>query len=82
MSHVSFALSYAKAKVRPPARAIRYEQSFSSLSAAIDFCIDIEEMGGEAFSVVQFVRGREDAVLEGVALARAIDRLRDQFAFV
>jgi hypothetical protein len=81
MSNASFVLSYAKARVRPPARAVHYEETFSSLDAAVEYCVDIEDLGGEAFTVVQFIRGREDAVLEGVALAKAIDRMRDQSAF-
>lgn len=76
MTDMSFSLNYTKTKVSPPARAIEYEKCFLTLSAALDFCVQLTDLGGEALHIIGFVRDTEDGILEGNQLAQAIDRQR------
>ena len=74
MANISFVLNYTKTKAAPPASAIEYEKSFPTLDAALTFCVQLTELGGEALYIIKVVRGIEDAVVEGEALARSIRR--------
>ena len=76
MANISFVLNYTKTKAAPPASAIEYEKSFPTLDAALTFCVQLTELGGEALYIIKVVRGIEDAVVEGEALARSIRRQR------
>jgi len=74
VANISFVLNYTKTKAAPPASAIEYEKSFPTLDAALTFCVQLTELGGEALYIIKVVRGIEDAVVEGEALARSIRR--------
>ena len=76
MSKTSFCVNYTKTKVSPPSSAIEYEKSFLTMDDALDFCGKLTELGGDAIYILQLIRGIEDGVLEGDALARAIERRR------
>jgi hypothetical protein len=76
MADMSFSVNYTKTKAIPPARAIEYEKCFLTLSAALNFCVQLTDLGGEVLYIIQFVRGTEDGVLEGEPLAETIDRQR------
>jgi len=76
VANISFVLNYTKTKAAPPASAIEYEKSFPTLDAALTFCVQLTELGGEALYIIKVVRGIEDAVVEGEALARSIRRQR------
>jgi hypothetical protein len=73
---ISFVLNYTKTKAAPPASAIEFEKAFPTLDAALAFCVQLTELGGEALYIIKLIRGVEDAVLEGEALARSIKRQR------
>ena len=75
-----FVLTYTKTKTQPPARAIEYEKGFATLWSALDFCARLVELGGEPLLILQYVAAREDAVLEGDALADAIHARRVRVA--
>ena len=76
MADMSFSVNYTKIKASPPARAIEYEKCFLTLSAALNFCVQLTELGGDVLYVIQFVGGTEDGILEGEALAETIARQR------
>ena len=76
MANTTFVLNYTKTKAAPPASAIEYEKSFPTLDAALTFCVQLIELGGEALYIIKVVRGIEDEVFEGEALARSIKRQR------
>ena len=76
MADMSFSVNYTKTKATPPARAIEYEKCFLTLSAALNFCVQLTDLGGEVLYVIQFVGGTEDGILEGEPLAATIDRQR------
>jgi hypothetical protein len=76
VANISFVLNYTKTKAAPPASAIEYEKSFPTLDAALTFCVQLTELGGEALYVIKVIHGVEDAVLEGKALVHSIERQR------
>jgi hypothetical protein len=76
VANISFVLNYTKTKATPPARAIEYEKSFPTLDAALKFCVQLIELGGQALYIIKVVRGVEDEVFEGKALVRSIERQR------
>jgi hypothetical protein len=76
VANISFVLNYTKAKAAPPARAIEYEKSFPTLDAALRFCVQLSELGGEALYIIKMLGGVEDEVFEGEALVRSIKRQR------
>ena len=76
MAVISFVLNYTKTKAAPPASAIEYEKSFPTLDAALRFCVQLTELGGEALYIIKLVGGEEDTVFEGETLARSIKRQR------
>jgi hypothetical protein len=80
MADMSFSVNYTKTKVNPPSHPIEYEKCFLTLSAALNFCVQLADQGGEALYIIQFVRRTEDGILEGAQLAEAIDRQRVRLA--
>lgn len=76
MADMSFSVNYTKTKAIPPARAIEYEKCFLTLSAALNFCVQLTDLGGDVLYIIQFVRGTEDGILEGEPLAETINRQR------
>ena len=78
MTNVSLVVTYTKVKVAPPAGAIEYEKSFPSMNAALDFCVKLTDLGGEALYIIQYVRGLEERVYEGDWLAKALARQRER----
>lgn len=76
MSSRAFVLTYTKTKTQPPAQAIEYEKTFSTMWSALDFCIRLADLEGEPLAIVRYLDSREDGVLEGPALAEAIHRQR------
>jgi hypothetical protein len=76
VANISFVLSYTKTKATPPASAIEYEKSFPTLDAALKFCVQLTELGGDALTIIKVIRGVEDEVFAGKALARSIERRR------
>ena len=80
MTDMSFAVNYTKTKASPPARAIEYEKCFLTLPAALNFCVQLIDLGGEVQHIIQYIRGTEDAVIEGNQLVEAIDRQRTRIA--
>jgi hypothetical protein len=77
VANIFFVLNYTKAKAVPPASAIEFEKSFPTMDAALTFCVQLTELGGEAlYIIIKLSRRAEDAVLEGKALARSIERQR------
>ena len=76
VANISFVLNYTKTKAAPPASAIEYEKSFPTLDAALTFCVQLTELGGEALYVIKVIHGVEDAALEGKALVHSIERQR------
>ena len=76
--NISFVVTYTKTRVNPPATAIEYERSFPTMWAALNFCVRLTALGGDALLIAQYVGDREDAALEGQSLADAIDRQRDR----
>jgi hypothetical protein len=78
VANISFVLNYTKTKAAPPASAIEYEKSFPTLDAALKFCVQLTELGGEALYIIKLIRGVEDEVFEGKALVSSIERQRRQ----
>jgi hypothetical protein len=76
VAKISFVLNYTKTKAAPPASAIEYEKSFPALDAALKFCVQLTELGGEALCIIKLIGGEEDTVFEGEALARSVRRQR------
>jgi hypothetical protein len=76
VANTSFVLNYTKTKAVPPASAIEFEKSFPTLDAALRFCVQLTELGGEALYIIKVIRGVEDEVFEGKALIRSIERQR------
>ena len=76
MSSISFVVTYTKTRVKPPASAIEYDRSFPTMWSALNFCVRLTDLGGDALLVTQYVGDREDAALEGEPLTDAIDRQR------
>jgi hypothetical protein len=76
VANISFVLNYTKTKAAPPASAIEYEKSFPTLDAALKFCVQLTELGGEPLYIIKLIRGVEDEVFEGEALVRSIKRQR------
>ena len=76
MSNLSFAVNYTKTKATSPNNAIEYEKCFLTLSAALNFCIELIESGGEVLYIIQFIRGTQDAIFEGDQLHAALDLQR------
>ena len=74
--NIAFVVTYTKTRVKPPASAIEYDRSFPTMWAALNYCVRLTALGGDALSIVQYVGDREDAVLEGEALADSIYRQR------
>lgn len=72
MSRISFTLAYTKTKAIPPASAVEFEKSFSTLEAALTFCVQLAKLGGEVLYIVKLVQGAESSVLEGETLDLAI----------
>ena len=80
MADMSFAVNYTKTKTTPAARAIEYEKCFLTLPAALNFCVQLVDCGGEVQYVIQYIRGTEDAILEGGQLVEAINGQRARIA--
>jgi len=76
VAKTSFVLNYTKTKTNPPATAIEYEKSFPTWEAALGFCVQLTELGGEAIYIIKLIGGEEDALFEGETLARSIKRHR------
>lgn len=76
MSSISFVVTYTKTRVKPPASALEYDRSFPTMWSALNFCVRLTELGGDALLIAQYIGDREDAALEGEALIDAIDRQR------
>ena len=76
--NITFVVTYTKTRAKPPAIAIEYDRNFPTMWAALNFCVRLTALGGEARSVVQYVGDREDAALEGEALSYAVDRQRNR----
>jgi hypothetical protein len=79
VADMSFVVNYTKTKASP-ARAVEYEKSFLTMGAALNFCVQLIDLGGDVLYIVQFIYGTEDAVLEGTSLVEAIDRQRARIA--
>ncbi len=73
---MSFVVNYTKTSANPPACPIAYEKHFLTMRAALNFCVELDDLGYRVADLVQFIRGIEDGVLEGPALAVAVDRQR------
>lgn len=82
MADISFAVNYTKTKANPPARAVEYEKRFLTMGAALNFCVQLTDLGGDALYIVQYICGTEDAILEDAGLAVAIERQRARIASV
>ena len=80
MADMSFSVNYTKTKTIPTARVIEYEKCFLTLSAALNFCVQLIDLGGDVLHIIQFAHGTEDGILEGDSLAEAIDRQRARLA--
>jgi hypothetical protein len=78
----TFVLSYTKTKAQPPARAIEYEKTFPTLWAALNFCVQLADLGGECLTILRYIGVQEGAVLDGNALAEAIRKQRARIAGV
>jgi len=76
VTKISFVLNYTKTKASPPASAIEYEKAFPTMDAALSFCVQLTELGGEAIYIIKMIGGEEDTVFEGEALVRSIRRQR------
>lgn len=74
MNEMSFVIKYLRTKAPPPSRPVPCERSCPTQHDALTFCVVLRNLGGEAIELVQYVHGREDAVLDGRDLAAAIDR--------
>jgi hypothetical protein len=75
MSDMSFVIKYLRT-APPPTCLVRCEKHCETQAAALTFCVVLRNLGGEAIELVQLIRGREDAVLDGRDLDAAIDRQR------
>jgi hypothetical protein len=76
LAKISFVLTYTKTTAAPPASAIEFEKSFPTLDAALKFCVQLTELGGEALYIIKLIGDEEDAVFEGATLVRSIKRQR------
>jgi hypothetical protein len=76
--NITFVVTYTKTRAKAPATAIEYDRNFPTMWAALNFCVRLTALGGDARSVVQYVGNHEDAVLEGEALADAVHRQRNR----
>jgi hypothetical protein len=72
VADLSFLINYTKTRVNPPARAIEYEKCFLTMDAALNFSVQLTDLGGEVLNIMQFVCGTEDGILEGEQLAEAV----------
>ena len=76
--NISFVVTYTKTRVKPPATAIEYDRAFPTMWAALNFCVRLTALGGDALLIAQYIGDREDAALEGQPLTDAIDHQRDR----
>jgi hypothetical protein len=73
---MSFLVRYLRTKSLPPEEAALCEKQYPTQDQALTFCVILRNMGGEALELVQLIRDREDAVLDGQGLDAAILRQR------
>jgi hypothetical protein len=76
MSDILFILNYKKTKIAPPETATDYNKTFPTRTSALNFCVVLTKLGGEAVELVQKIHGEEDAVLDGPELEQAVDSQR------
>jgi hypothetical protein len=76
MTSLSFAVTYTNAGGDPPIRRSRHEKCFTTMNEALNFCVGLSYLSAGVISVTQFIRGVEDAILEGQPLHTEIARRR------
>ena len=76
MSDMSFVVKYLTPGGAPPGEAVEAEKHYPTKDEALTFCVILRNMGGEVRELVQYIRDREDAVLDGQGLDAAILRQR------
>ena len=72
MAKTVYTLNFTQTKAAPPVTAAEFERNFETLEAALDFCVELTRLGGEALYLVKYVYGTAATVLEGGDLALAI----------
>ncbi len=76
--NISFVVTYTKTRVKPPATAIEYDRAFPTMWAALNFCVRLTALGGNAMLIAQYIGDREDAALEGQSLTDAVERQKNR----